>query len=600
MKLTKLRKLYLTTVGVLAGLTSSSQAQLIDGQTIGVDFGPTAPTNNFNQRNDTGTTNALIDLTGASVANVSVNLTSATGNPFSNNDADDTVGTPPAVFDSSNLTDWVGIGGDNGGLVITIAGLDSGLLYDLTIGHAFTTNTFTNGTTYSAGGQSATNADASMDPSFFDLNGLETDASGNLVITVTLPFIDGGDPEVPTVAALTLTANGTVVDTDGDGLSDSFETANSALGYDPMVDDSASDFDADGLTLAQEFVEGTDFLVLDTDMDGLSDGAEVNGSPATLPLVFDTDMDGLSDSEEVNGVPSSDPTLIDTDGDGFSDKIEIDAGTLPRDATSFPDTGIILNPSADGTYFEASATDLRINNDVIRVGGNNGGTIEFVGLILFDLDGQDITALQSETLTLALNLGTQDNTPVLDDLVVDYLGTFASDVLGTNGTNGADPNATTLATAPVVANLFTGTPATGELLIDATAIGSDAFTERYAVFRLTDPSVAAHQWDIADLSSATAARPAATFTIGGPGIPSPPSDLVLCIENDPAMAGNLLFSFNSEDGVTYDLRGSTDLSSAPSMWPIVVANVAADASGTNTESLPLPADPTTFYVVTEQ
>jgi len=80
---------------------------------------------------------------------------------------------------------------------------------------------------------------------------------------------------------------------------------------------------------------------VDTDGDGLSDQAEVEGMRnwfgyvvKTDPALSDTDGDGLKDGEEMNGVGQtadgkmkynmiSDPTKVDTDGDGLSDKDEL-------------------------------------------------------------------------------------------------------------------------------------------------------------------------------------------------------------------------------------------------------------------------------------
>ncbi|MGC6580893.1 MAG: LamG-like jellyroll fold domain-containing protein [Akkermansiaceae bacterium] len=104
-------------------------------------------------------------------------------------------------------------------------------------------------------------------------------------------------------------------DTDGDGLSDEYETTN---GLDPLVSDSGNDEDMDDLTNLQEFQIGTMPNKADTDEDGANDGAEVNAG--SNPFVQDTDGDEILDGEELEN--GSDPTSIDSDGDGILDTLD--------------------------------------------------------------------------------------------------------------------------------------------------------------------------------------------------------------------------------------------------------------------------------------
>jgi hypothetical protein len=103
------------------------------------------------------------------------------------------------------------------------------------------------------------------------------------------------------------------------------------------------DSDGDGLTDAYETnVSGTDPNNPDSDGDGLTDGEEVNDYH-TDPTNPDTDGDNLPDGLEADlcfGAPtacrSTDPTLKDSDKDGFNDDVEIDAGADPTDPNSKP------------------------------------------------------------------------------------------------------------------------------------------------------------------------------------------------------------------------------------------------------------------------
>ncbi len=90
---------------------------------------------------------------------------------------------------------------------------------------------------------------------------------------------------------MVLRTDPTLVDTDGNGITDDLE-----------------DFDSDGLTNYQEYLLGTDPYKADTDEDGLSDGDEVN-IYETDPLNFDTDYDGVLDGDEILlGLNPSDST----------------------------------------------------------------------------------------------------------------------------------------------------------------------------------------------------------------------------------------------------------------------------------------------------
>ena len=117
-------------------------------------------------------------------------------------------------------------------------------------------------------------------------------------------------------------------DSDGDGMLDGFEVASGLDPLDPA--DAALDADGDGLTNLEEQTAGTDPNNPDSDGDGLTDGDEVNVH-GTDPAVADTDGDGLSDGDEVN-VHGTDPLLPDTDGGGRSDGDEVlFDGTDPLD-----------------------------------------------------------------------------------------------------------------------------------------------------------------------------------------------------------------------------------------------------------------------------
>ncbi|MGI9243795.1 MAG: hypothetical protein ACR2RV_23560 [Verrucomicrobiales bacterium] len=174
-------------------------------------------------------------------------------------------------------------------------------------------------------------------------------------------LLDGVEDNTGTFVDETETGSDpTVADSDLDGLVDGFEVTNSGAGYDPNVDDSATDFDMDSLTVAEEVVAGTDVLLPDTDGDGFYDGAESGtgsfvsydyttntGDTGTDPLVGDSDGDGLLDGvESGTGVlvdaddTGSDPNLLDSDNDTFDDGIEVNFNGDPNDPTILPEVTV--------------------------------------------------------------------------------------------------------------------------------------------------------------------------------------------------------------------------------------------------------------------
>jgi len=205
---------------------------------------------------------------------------------------------------------------------------------------------------------------------------------------------------------LVITTNAPADDTDGDGLSDTYESAN---GLDPNDDGTIGetspgakdgpngalgDLDGDGISNIDEHDNGTHPNLADTDGDTLSDGEEAAGAGArpptnpllvdsdgdglddpvetntgisidandtgTNPVVADTDVDGLDDGEEVTGSANTafgnaptDPHVFDTDGDGLGDGAEVALGSDPN-ASQPPPAGAFW----DFEGFPDGTTDL--------------------------------------------------------------------------------------------------------------------------------------------------------------------------------------------------------------------------------------------------
>ncbi|MEJ6647846.1 MAG: hypothetical protein QNL24_11055, partial [Akkermansiaceae bacterium] len=146
-----------------------------------------------------------------------------------------------------------------------------------------------------------------------------------------------------------------ILDTDGDGLSDAWESFHGLDGNDNGLNPNnngvagdpdqgaAGDPDMDTLTNAQESDLGTNPTSDDTDDDGLKDNVEDGGGvyvglekTGTNPLLADSDEDGLKDGIEIpneefvdENQPGTDPNKPDSDGDGVGDGAEILLGRNP-------------------------------------------------------------------------------------------------------------------------------------------------------------------------------------------------------------------------------------------------------------------------------
>jgi large repetitive protein len=126
-----------------------------------------------------------------------------------------------------------------------------------------------------------------------------------------------------------------IVDSDGDGIANETDSANS----NPCIPNASSaaclafDSDGDGLTNGQEATLGTNPNSTDSDGDGIADGAEVGGNVNTPT---DSDGDGIINALESatvdtdgDGTPNS--ADADSDNDGIPDAVERGSGSTPLD-----------------------------------------------------------------------------------------------------------------------------------------------------------------------------------------------------------------------------------------------------------------------------
>lgn len=118
-------------------------------------------------------------------------------------------------------------------------------------------------------------------------------------------------------------------DTDDDGISDLNEVGNNSneptdTDSDGIINALDADDDDDSLSTSNELLLGTNYLLLDTDGDGLSDAKEVGEN---LDSPIDSDKDGIIDAIDTD-------EETDQDNDGLSDSLEAKLNTNPAKADS--------------------------------------------------------------------------------------------------------------------------------------------------------------------------------------------------------------------------------------------------------------------------
>ena len=148
---------------------------------------------------------------------------------------------------------------------------------------------------------------------------------------------------------------------------------------------------------------------VDTDLDGLTDDAEVS-EHNTNPLVADTDEDGLNDGAEITA--TTDPLNPDSDGDGFLDGFEVTNNDDPLDgAVPNPNDFLLLSydfEEGSGTSV-AAAGSIASNGTIVNPDNGEWRTgspsTTGPGYLYFGDAGAGAEAMHVTTGSSAVDLG---------------------------------------------------------------------------------------------------------------------------------------------------------------------------------------------------
>lgn len=239
-----------------------------------------------------------------------------------------------------------------------------------------------------------------------------------------------------------ITVNAVAIDTDGDGMTDIYETANGLDPNDPNgVNGAGGNLDGDFATNFEEFIAGTGANnassdPLNTDNDGLPDAWEVtnfgsiaaqtgatdfdgdfdtnlfeftNGTTANSAASFsDSDTDLLGDGWEIEyfgGIAAKDGT-VDSDTDLFTDLEEYQYGSDPNDSSFSPAFG----KGAHRWSFTGNLDDsIGTSHATIENGATNGVNVATLNPTSVTLTGG--AKANSQWVKLGSNLLPARNTP---------------------------------------------------------------------------------------------------------------------------------------------------------------------------------------------
>ncbi|MEE2734800.1 MAG: hypothetical protein VYC57_05500, partial [Verrucomicrobiota bacterium] len=387
-------------------------------------------------------------------------------------------------------------------------------------------------------------------------------------------------------------------------LTDLDGTAWDGNGVTPGPGAATGDFDGDGSSDSQEQDEGTDPTNADSDDDGSSDGEEA--ILGTNPLNADSDRDGLLDGAETGtgtfvsaSDTGTDPLNADSDGDNASDGFEVGENTDPTDAGSTPGPpappeflGVwTFGNNGDGTTQGWTVTSGHFANDGngIEAAQANGNRAHDAAHPVAVLTSPTLSFRNSSMASPVIEIdweggqGNQNGSPNPMNLaaVMNYNGgnTNNAGQKGLGFRNLTTGNYDFVSYDPqngggVQTESFTRSDLVGSGIDINAPYELDFFTTDdggWGWTRLNEVRVDA------TLNPRPLLRPQLRITQSG---------------------ANLTFEWDSEAGMTYNLRSDADLQPEPALWPIHGTNENIDATPPlNTLTIPLPDANELFFVI---
>ena len=435
--------------------------------------------------------------------------------------------------------------------------------------------------------------------------------------------LGGRDYHIDVVATRVETADG-----DGDGLPDSWETANNLdpddNGEDPNNNGLAGDPDQgadgdpdnDGLTNLEELDLRTDPQEGDTDMDGLLDGVESNtgtwngaDDTGTDPKNADSDDDGLSDGVENPDLahnpldpsqqPGTNPNLADTDGDGKDDSAELAEGTDPTNENDIlVPTGVLVGDGGERPFTSGGSPDGWSGVSVLEAAIIDSSTLPGAGDLVEILE-----------VSMLAGSGRHGGTHHLIPLLIDssdqiaWIGPELTPTqLGHNvfSITGADPIDVSTETYRLGVWQWNDNvdDSAGGTIAFAGGGGGGMFQQNLAGTLGADAISIGHQVTRGHASGAGGRDYHIDVLVGT----SEPEVIILTdVSSDPG-AGTISLSWESKAGKLYNLRSEADPAQIAGVvshdWPIFGGN--ADIAATppeNTLTIPMPDDLTRLFVV---